>query len=95
MSKQHRYCLYLIDDIYSDSITTIVGRLNKSLSELHGENYVLAIKNIFKNGNAESAINDGVFSIPTLVKLFPEPKKCAVGDLNKTSSILLSLLDNG
>lgn len=94
MSKKNSYSLYIIDDIDSEAITVIVSSLHKGLSEHHGEDYHLEVNNVFENGNAEKAVNDGVFSIPALVKKAPEPQKHALGDMSDTRRILLSLLDD-
>ncbi|MDA0978866.1 MAG: hypothetical protein O3B72_09930, partial [Proteobacteria bacterium] len=53
----------------------------------------LEVKNIFENGNLNDAADDGVYTIPTLVKKLPPPMRQIIGDLQNAGAVLVMLQD--
>lgn len=94
MNKSRSYRLYIAGDISNEESSVLVDSLIRGLSDLYGEDYELEVKNVFSNDNAEHAITDGIFSIPSLLRLLPKPAKQIVGKLVNTPTSLL-LLHNG
>ena len=91
MSKIPSYCLYIIDNITSESITAIVDGLHNGLSKRFGKDYSLSVKNIFEDGNGESASKDGVFSVPSLVRTCPPPIEQVVYSEGETARLIVAL----
>jgi len=85
MPEGHLFRLY----INSDSQSSIKENIDAFLKERLGTAYTLEVVDI-KEG-IEKARNDSVFVAPTLIKIFPPPKKRIIGDLSSKDRALLVL----
>ena len=62
----------------------------KAICDTHLQNnFTLDIIDIAKE--KEKAVEYGIFAIPTLIKLKPDPKRTIIGDLSDTAKVLKSL----
>lgn len=86
--KDFRFRLYVSSD---DEKTREMAMRMQALLEENFANVHLDVKDIFKNGNSLDASDDGVYTIPSLVRKLPEPIKQIVGDLENAGAMLVLL----
>lgn len=86
----YKFRLYVSGD---DSETREMAEQMKKLLEENFGNVHLEVKDIFEEGNSTDASDDGVFSIPSLVKKLPPPLKQIIGDLYNAKAMLVILQD--
>lgn len=61
------------------------------LSDRYSGEIIFKNKNVFESTNAQDAIADGIFAIPTLLRVSPPPLKRIVGDMNHKDAVMLLL----
>lgn len=89
MSDQ-RYSFRLYVTSADDGTLEMVAGLKAALEKTFGS-VNLEVKNIFENGNASDAADDGVYTIPSLVKKLPPPMSQVIGDLQNAGAVLVML----
>jgi len=69
-----------------------IANLRKIVREFHEGQCELEIIDILED--PESAVDDHIVAIPTIVKSVPSPPCIFIGDLSDTESLLISLRPN-
>ena len=79
--------LYVIGDT-SNSLRAIKN-LKKITSGLLSEQCIVEIIDVVKY--PQSAIDENIIAVPTLIKSFPPPYRRVIGDLSNTENVIINL----
>ncbi len=86
--ENYRLCLFVVgQEVLAD--TPVVKNVRECLTELFNGRYLLEVVDVMKYPQA--ALEEGVFFTPTLLRIFPEPKKRLIGNFLEREKIVQSL----
>ena len=86
--ETYKLCLYVVgQEVLAE--TPIVKNVREALTNLFNGRYLLEVVDVIKYPQA--ALEEGVFFTPTLLRIFPEPKKKLIGNFLEKEKILQTL----
>jgi len=89
-AKVYKFHLYVVGQDVASS-RSLLDKVRETLTHAFGDSYCLEVRDIFEPDNAMKAIEDQVFSVPSLVRLAPEPMRMIVGAFDDLAEMVKQL----